>query len=155
MYSVRSVLSALPGVVGNFHLILYDFAFEASKDGDLLRRGSQLLLSVDKLRVAQTPSWLNFSRLQPSRPDRPQLRYATHSELFRLPSGDRHGNVEDPKEHARKEQAWRSKALPTYSSKSIESRLGWLPGLADTFVAMNDDFFLLRPHAVSHAEVPH
>lgn len=61
-----------------------------------------------------------------------------------------------------KERQWRQKALPSFNSMAIESRIGWLPGLvsqrrasgvcsmiqSDVTLALNDDFFLLRPHAV-------
>lgn len=146
----------MSGLVRNFHLILYDFAFDPSRDQDLIPPSTRKVLGLDtplaafdSLRVAQTPNWLNFSALNTSSDEPlPQLRYATHSELFHLPSGDRDGNVEYPKAHAAREKTWRDSALPTYSSKSIETRLGWLPGLSDAFVAMNDDFFMLRPHSV-------
>lgn len=151
---MRSALSALMGKVGNFHLVLYDYAFDTSRDRGLLPTSQETLLesadikSVEDLRIAQTPAWMNFSSLHSEQSEYPDLRYAVHSELFRLPTVDRQGNTEDMGVHSARETAWRSKALPTYSSKSIESRLGWLPDLADAFVAMNDDFFLLRPHSV-------
>lgn len=163
VYSMRSALASLPGLVRNFHLVLYDFPFDASRDKTLLPESTRLELGLDSphstggdLRVAQTPAWLNFSSLttlphQDGAAAPPRLRYAVHSELFHLPSGDRHGNAEYAKAHAAREKAWREKALPTYSSKSIETRFGWLPDLADVFVAMNDDFFLLKRHAVSTA----
>jgi len=110
-------------------------------------------------RIAQTPTWLDFSKRDPSSSDHPHhssrtgqhyplLRYATHSELFHLPTYDRNGKTEELGEHEWKQQQWRKKALPSFNSMSIESRIGWLHGLSDVTLALNDDFFLLRPHAV-------
>ncbi|OCF33813.1 hypothetical protein I316_04525 [Kwoniella heveanensis BCC8398] len=129
-------------------------------------------------RVAQTPTWLDFSRRDKSSPSHPfhpfsanqnlqnqgklhraemrypSLRYGAHSEIFHLPSMDRDGLTEELGEREWKEQEWRKKALPSFNSMAIESRVGWLPGLADVTLSLNDDFFLLRPHAVSDFHSP-
>lgn len=124
-------------------------------------------------RVSQTPTWLDFSKLDPNSPDHPaeqsphnesetqwrgevkypQLRYAAHSEIFHLPTRDR-ADIDDAGETEWREKEWRKKALPSYNSMAIESRIGWLPGLADVALALNDDFFILRPHAVSDFHSP-
>ena len=105
-------------------------------------------------RIAQTPKWLNFSRLNPRDPDHPYhpssprqgvkgrrtrlnaaeanypvFRHVTHSEIFHLPSMERDGITEELGEREWKESQWRAKALPTFNSMAIESRIGWLPGL--------------------------
>ncbi|WVW78190.1 hypothetical protein I302_100141 [Kwoniella bestiolae CBS 10118] len=122
-------------------------------------------------RVVQTPTWLDFSRrdkTSPSHPyhpyssnqyregrskllraeaNYPTLRYAAHSEIFHLPSMDRDGLTEELGEREWKEQEWRKKALPSFNSMAIESR-------ADVTLSLNDDFFLLRPHAVSDFHSP-
>ncbi|HHF7344698.1 TPA: hypothetical protein ACPSKB_001105 [Legionella feeleii] len=38
-----------------------------------------------------------------------------------------------------------SDALPTFNSRTIESLLWRIPGLAEKFLYLNDDFFLIRP----------
>lgn len=129
-------------------------------------------------RVVQTPTWLAFDRIDLTSPDHPlhrlwvsptrnkkhplahsrihvtshpSLRYAGHSEIFHLPSqrGPKGIAAEPLGRAAWREKAWKGKALPTFNSMAIESRIGWLPGLAETSLACNDDFFLLAPHAVS------
>ncbi|ODN79461.1 3-O-alpha-D-mannopyranosyl-alpha-D-mannopyranose xylosylphosphotransferase [Cryptococcus amylolentus CBS 6039] len=152
-----------------------------SHDGNLTERVSTADISPalqeylkDQWRVVQTPTWLDFSRRDPSSPSHPfhpysvtkegksaqhhaeanypTLRYAAHSEIFHLPSGDRDGRHLGEADW--REQEWRKKALPTFNSMAIEGRIGWLPGLADAVIALNDDFFLLRPHAVSDFHSP-
>ncbi|WWD07409.1 3-O-alpha-D-mannopyranosyl-alpha-D-mannopyranose xylosylphosphotransferase [Kwoniella europaea PYCC6329] len=122
-------------------------------------------------RVVQTPTWLDFSRrdkTSPSHPfhpfssnqyrdarnkliraeaNYPTLRYASHSEIFHLPSMDRDGLTEELGEREWREREWRKKALPSFNSMAIESR-------ADVTLSLNDDFFLLRPHAVSDFHSP-
>lgn len=163
VYTIRSVIQALPAGVGTAHLVVADFDFE-ERDAHLLPDNLRSSLSLDNWRVAQTPTWLNFSRLDPrsaTQPSHqsststsakgstgrlPRFRYATHSEIFRLPSA---GRSEDAATHAARERRWRNDALPTFNSMSIESRLGWLPGMANVTLALNDDFFLLKAHSVS------
>jgi hypothetical protein len=42
-----------------------------------------------------------------------------------------------------------AECLPTFSSHAIETRLHHIPGLADHFLYLNDDVFLLRPTSAS------
>ncbi|KAL1407040.1 Xanthine phosphoribosyltransferase 1 [Vanrija albida] len=211
VYSMRSVMAALGGHIKTIHLIVYDYAFNVTRDLSLLpeatiellekkvnRRGSAAAQSTtgsdgrrvsaalaqhleSRWRVAQTPTWLDFSRLDPSSPThpfspangphvddgqspsngtksptplQPMFRYATHSEIFHLPTIERDAMTMEPGEKEWREKQWRKNALPTYNSMSIESRVGWLPGLADVALALNDDFFILRPHAVADFHSP-
>ena len=128
-------------------------------------------------RVAQVPTWLNFQKIDladpthplhhlyqnPSLPKKPltshlhitthpSLRYAVHSEIFHLPTHKKSvtekavtglGAIEY------KDGEWQKGALPTFNSMAIESRIGWLWGLADVSLSFNDDFFMLKPHVVS------
>lgn len=102
-------------------------------------------------RIVQTPTWLDFSRRDPSDPSHPfhpysvskagergqhyaeasypTLRYASHWEVFHIPSVDRDGRQELMGEREWRENEWKKKALPTFNSMAIESRIGWLPGL--------------------------
>lgn len=166
LYSMRSVKASMGDVVKTNHLVLYDFPFNAA-EGDLrlldeasihyLQRslnnqktlGNVLDHLKNEWRVAQTPNWLDFSKInqQSSR-----LRYAGHSEIYHLPTVGRDHEPLDAGEHAWLEREWKKYALPTYNSMAIESRLGFLPGLSDAAVAFEDDYFLLRPLAVSYPQ---
>lgn len=185
MYSIRSVLASLKGLVRTCHLILWDTAFDAARDTRLLPPSTLESLQAEfdesggaggnggssglaerlakAWRVVQTPSWLNFTRTDPSYPEspasedggvQPKLRYAAHSEIYRLPNVDADGVPLEAGEAAYREREWRKEALPTYDSMSIESRIAFLPDMADAAVAFNDDYFLLRPLAVSDFHSP-
>ncbi|KLT42836.1 hypothetical protein CC85DRAFT_285184 [Cutaneotrichosporon oleaginosum] len=147
VYSMRSVLKALQGHLRTFHLVVYDYAFDVTHD--TARLTPTVLSPRDTLRVAQTPTWLDFSQLNASAKG-PNIQYAVHSEIFHLPTVAQ----DAVKVEVVDEAEWRSKSLPSYNSKSIESRLGWLPGLAETSIALNDDFFVLRPHSVADFHSP-
>jgi 3-O-alpha-D-mannopyranosyl-alpha-D-mannopyranose xylosylphosphotransferase len=128
-------------------------------------------------RVAQVPTWLEFSRVDladphhplhhlysnpflPKKPlashlhalTHPSLRYAVHTEIFHLPSHKKSSSAQQMLGLGAsewKEDTWRENALPTFNSMAIESRIGWLWGLADVSLSFNDDFFMLKPHAVA------
>jgi len=169
-HSMRSVIDSLPGKIRTCHLIVADFPFE---EEDLHLMPAEMLDKLDELtkppvthlteqwRVAQTPTWLDFSRRDPAAPSHPyhsqsypDLRYAGHSEIFHLPTMDRNAFTEELGEREWKEREWRKQALPSFNSMAIESRVGWLHGLADVTLSLNDDFFLLKPHAVSDFHSP-
>ena len=174
VYSMRSVLRALAGKVKTFHLIVFDHEFKEEDINlvpqetiDILEPGSTANTSSDQLRarlqkewrVAQTPTWLDFSKRDPASTleggvKYPLLRYATHTEIFHLPTYDRFGATEDLGGAEWQDQQFQKKALPNFNSMAIESRIGWLPGLSDVALSLNDDFFLLRPHAVSDFHSP-
>ncbi|KLT40218.1 hypothetical protein CC85DRAFT_322156 [Cutaneotrichosporon oleaginosum] len=182
VYSMRSVLAALKGVIRTCHLILWDTAFTPD-DVHLLPAEARDSLGADldddddddtpslgaylskAWRVVQTPAWLHFGRTRFESTEEdgagdapiersPRLRYAAHSEIYRIPNVDADGEPLEPGETAWREREWRSVALPTYDSMSIESRIAFLPDMADTAVAFNDDYFLLRPLAVSDFHSP-
>ena len=109
---------------------------------------------MDHWRIAQSPAWLDYSKFDPQSSDHPlhssttssaherlsstavalypTFRYATHSEIFHLPTTDRTGNSEALGEREWKEENWRKQALPSFNSFSIESRVGWLHGLVSS-----------------------
>ena len=180
---MRSVTTALKGHLKTVHLILYDYAFNSSTDLGLLPpsttaelerqygHGHKTELGVsqgvqrhldDKWRIVQTPRWLNFSALDPKArnnqdPDYPEFRYASHGEIFYTPTEDKKLGDDEEEVLGEKEwklKQWRERALPTFNSMAIESRIGWLPGLADVSVALNDDFFILRNLSVSDFHSP-
>lgn len=154
-YSMRSVLAALPGKVRTMHLITADLPV-TEEDAHLIPSNYDA-----PWRLAQAPVWLDYSKRDPASPwhpkfgrSYPSLRYAAHSEIFHLPTYDRDGNPLEIGEHEWKEEQWRAKALPSFNSMAIESRIGWLQGLADVSLSLNDDFFLLLPHSVSDFHSP-
>lgn len=79
-------------------------------------------------RIAQSPTWLDYSLLDNVGMNFPRFRYTTHSEIFHLPYAEPAGNeplgrVED------EELTWRLHALPTFNSMVIEGQIDWIPGL--------------------------
>jgi 3-O-alpha-D-mannopyranosyl-alpha-D-mannopyranose xylosylphosphotransferase len=121
---MRSVMSVLSSVIRTIHLVVSDFPFA---DVDHSKLPSHLNLSSltgseARLRIAQTPRWLDFGSLgckDGLKNPRPALQLVAHSEIFHLPS--RVDEVD--------EGEWRNRALPSFNSKVIESRLGWGPSL--------------------------
>lgn len=127
-------------------------------------------------RVAQAPSWLSYHMIDLSSPkhplhhlytnptkekpaeaahlyfnSHPSLKYAGHSEIFHLPthlSTSKTGGASSVIQRTDEEE-WRQHALPNFNSMAIESRIGFLWGLSDVSLSFNDDFFILKPHAVS------
>ena len=112
-------------------------------------------------RVAQVPTWLNFARRDPASPSHPYhpaslrhssgnrhgvlrpveanfpvLRYATHSEVFHLPTMERDGMTGKLGEREWRQRNWQDKALPSFNSMAIESRVGWLPGLVSLLLLL-------------------
>jgi 3-O-alpha-D-mannopyranosyl-alpha-D-mannopyranose xylosylphosphotransferase len=120
----------------------------------------------DNWRVVQSPSWLKYSTINSStRPHDddddddeavtttkyPDFHYAAHSEIFQIPTSQfTQDDSLDAGEVEWKRKEWKENALPTFNSMAIEGRTGWLPGLADVSVAMNDDFFMLTNLSVRH-----
>lgn len=127
-YSVRSVFSALQTRIGIAHILVADLPWDSSTDTDSLPTS----WPVDNvLRLAQTPRWLDFEAIgcspkQYNGTDRPILQLVTHSDIFHLPT-DTTWNIVI-------EQQWLRKALPSFNSKAIESRLGWIPGLVRNLI---------------------
>jgi hypothetical protein len=104
-------MAAMPSSLRTIHLVVADFPLDTDLDHQVVDKGS---------RIAQTPFWLDFGRVGCSHAT-PRFQLSTHHEIFHLPARD----VADQ----RLEEDWRAKALPTFNSKVIESRFGWLPGL--------------------------
>ena len=113
-YSIRSVMAAMPSSLGTIHLVVVDYPLNANLDHQDIDKRS---------RIAQTPFWLDFGRVGCSS-ETPRFQVSTHHEIFHLPARE--------KADQRVEEDWRAKALPTFNSKVIESRFGWLPGLVRT-----------------------
>lgn len=216
MYSMRSVLTNMPGRLRKLHLVTADSPFNVETDMGLLPRRKDAVDTLERLaeqafepdaswtkaaansleipieeaerpvaneelitatstassvgisnklagwlasswRVAQTPTWLDFTKIDLSNPNHPMhslysnksrtghpsLSHDMHSDIFQLPTW-----MKD------QEEEWKAKALPTYNSMSIETRIGWISDLHEVFVAFNDDFFMLKPHSVADWYTP-
>lgn len=127
-FSIRSVCGALRGSVGLISLLV--------SDNDLSSVDSSLTVNfapspepraTTTPRIAQVPAWLNLTATHcvheaPNRSQGPAIQLVTHSEIFRLPSG---GFPADEEVEAQ----WQRRALPSFNSKNIESRIGWIPHL--------------------------
>jgi 3-O-alpha-D-mannopyranosyl-alpha-D-mannopyranose xylosylphosphotransferase len=77
-----------------------------------------------KWKIGQVPSWLDTASEQD------KLAWHFHSEIYRLPMDD---GVLDPRlaDHWGTEAEWKAYATPTFSSFSIETRLGWVKDLGE------------------------
>lgn len=123
---MRSVVSALGDAIRAVHLVVSDFPHDNVNDRPIELDGLSVSTgraSNADFRVAQTPRWLDSGLLScrndtPDSP-RPPLQLVTHYEIFHQPSRI------DGSEEGR----WRNLALPSFNSKVIESRLGWIPRL--------------------------
>lgn len=119
-YSIRSVMAAMPSGLGTVHLVVADYPLHTT-------HGER---DDNRSRIAQTPAWLDFGQVGCSQ-ETPRFQLSTHSEIFHLPA---RGLMDQ-----RVEEDWREKALPTFNSKAIESRLGWLQGLVGMRESFADD----------------
>jgi 3-O-alpha-D-mannopyranosyl-alpha-D-mannopyranose xylosylphosphotransferase len=124
---VRSVLEALPGSIETCHLIVADYPYNHTTDQRLETEALASVLPGNRslVRVAQIPHWLDFAKIgcRPTQGSRdPIIQLVTHSDIFHLPSDGSPGETD-------LEEEWRQKALPSFNSKAIESRIGWVPGL--------------------------
>ncbi|GAA5941932.1 hypothetical protein JCM10213_004338 [Rhodosporidiobolus nylandii] len=161
-YSVRSVASAFPpSALGQLHLIAGDIpAFPLSFSNSSSSRGTSG-------RLVQKPSWLSVAASagegeavsfasSSSDTNRPVFRLHAHSELFRTTAvkvkaaGGRAGEAEK-RERAEK---WRDGTVPSFNSLAIESQSANLDTLSPSTLALNDDFFLLKPLSTSDVDSP-
>jgi hypothetical protein len=107
--------------LGTLHLVVADYPLDTALNHTHLDKRS---------RIAQTPAWLDFGQVGCSA-EEPRFQLSTHQEIFHLPArdaADRSG-----------EDSWRIEALPTFNSKVIESRFGWVPGLVGLITDMADN----------------
>ncbi|WVR04699.1 hypothetical protein IAU60_001710 [Kwoniella sp. DSM 27419] len=173
--AVRSGIRGLGKAVGNVHLV--------SADWDLTEENRQQLdtnvaesLSDDGegWRIGQIPEWLDWD----SQREQGRLRWHFHNDIFRLPAkADKTIPLRNASEGATTvsywdfdqekvvdvdvavewadEAQWRSQALPNFNSFAIESRLGWVPGLSENFIASNDDMFVLSQRNLSVSDFRH
>ncbi|WVF69715.1 hypothetical protein IAT40_004494 [Kwoniella sp. CBS 6097] len=166
--AVRSGVKGLASTKGKVHIVSADwplsqqdqeyFQLSGILDGD---DGDGEVES--EWRIGQIPNWLDWES-QVSQEEAREIRWHFHSDIFRLPTSDngqiprrnesdiiRRYDEERGEEIAidisinwNTEEEWKELALPSFNSFAIESRLGWLEGLSENFIAFNDDMFILR-----------
>ncbi|KAL7420064.1 hypothetical protein Q5752_005029 [Cryptotrichosporon argae] len=95
--------------------------------------------------MGQVPAWLDWARSA-------RLKWHFHPSIYQLPRDD--DGLLPPAIERIDEGTWRREALPTFNSFEIETRLAFIPGVAEHFVASNDDMFLLRDLAVADFHHP-
>lgn len=120
------MFKALPGSIATGHIIVADHPYDPASDQPLISDtfASVLPDESDLIRIAQTPHWLDFENVgcATKASHDSMIQLVTHSDIFHLPSNGSSGE-------AAVEDRWRQKALPSFNSKAIESRIGWVPGL--------------------------
>ena len=129
--AIRSGVAGLGENLGKVHVISADLAMESDKHWQLFEddeaNATATDLQVDQWTIGQIPSWVNW---QPD--DVKTLSWHFHSSVFRLPRDNdgalplvvREGAWGD-------EGTWRAAAMPSFNSFAIESRIGWVEGLAE------------------------
>ncbi|GAA6043535.1 hypothetical protein JCM8097_001208 [Rhodosporidiobolus ruineniae] len=135
-HSIRSVLSSLPpSSLSAFHLVAGDVPSSSSSSNFSGQH------SNGPSRLMQVPRWLDTKKvcspgdeMSASSSETPIFRLAPHSQLFSTFG-------------VAVEQA--EKRVPSFSSRAIEARTARVATAEATAVALNDDFFLLRPLSIS------
>lgn len=126
--SMRSGALAFGERIRNIHLITgaFDIPDESKpkivpSDDELARLGVNTS-DVTGWKVGQIPDWLDYE-------NRGNVKYHVHPDIYHLPRDD-DGRL-PPSIADEDEVVWRAKALPTFNSFEIETRVGWVDGLSD------------------------
>jgi 3-O-alpha-D-mannopyranosyl-alpha-D-mannopyranose xylosylphosphotransferase len=132
--ALRSGLSSLGSALRKIHVISADFALDAPSASADDAQASEEDIEYEwvdrdtdvfgKWKMGQVPSWVDTTTEQD------KLAWHFHSEIYRLPADD--GEL-DPrvKDFWGTEQEWKDVATPTFSSFSIETRLGWIKDMSE------------------------
>ncbi|EIW71167.1 hypothetical protein TREMEDRAFT_67606 [Tremella mesenterica DSM 1558] len=145
--AIRSGISSLGESLGKVHVVSADFQ---AKCKDLEDDQAEL----ENCRIGQIPGWLNWeSQNRLDERDGMRLKWHLHSEIFRLPM-DQGRLPEEVKDEFKSEEKWKELALPNFNSFEIETRIGFIDGLADHFILSNDDMFILSPMSRSDFHHP-
>lgn len=126
--SMRSGALAFGERIRNIHLLTgaFDIPDDAKasvipSDDELARLGVNTS-DVTGWKVGQIPDWLDYE-------NRANVKYHVHQDVFNLPR-DNDGRL-PPSIADENEEQWRAKALPTFNSFEIETRVGWIDDLSD------------------------
>lgn len=140
--ALRSGALSLKGRLGRIHVVSAAFDFNETADIDLPDN-----LNGDTIlgwRLGQIPDYVDWE-------NKANLQWSFHPDIFQLPR-DEDGKL-PPAIASLDEEAWRREALPTFNSFEIESRVGWIDGLAEELILSNDDMFFLRE--LAHGDFHH
>ena len=135
--AIRSVISSLGQSLGKVHVVSADYGpfmsvltqttgEEPETENEGSKSSTNSTDDVQAWTFGQIPDWIDWP-LKPSR-----ISWQFHSSVFRLPRDTddslppsiRQGDWSD-------EDNWRQEALPSFNSFGIETRVGWVEGLAE------------------------
>jgi 3-O-alpha-D-mannopyranosyl-alpha-D-mannopyranose xylosylphosphotransferase len=117
--AVRSAKSALNGL-GTMHVLSGDYPIPA---GYALPADSE----EGEWKLGQIPEWLDWESV---RDGSAGLKWHFHSRVYRIPVDD-YDSPEDRMLDLEYEDEWRDMSVPSFNSFAIESRVGWMDGLAE------------------------
>lgn len=123
--AVRSAKSALHGL-GTIHVLSGDFPIPDNTDHLPKNIGGETL-EEGGWRLGQIPTWLNWETV---RDGTAGLKWHFHSKVYRTPVDD-YDSLEDKAMDWEYESEWREMSVPSFNSFAIESRVGWIDGLAE------------------------
>lgn len=117
--AMRSAKSALHGL-GTVHVLSGDYPIPSSY---ALPAGSE----GGEWKLGQIPEWLDWERV---RDGSAGLKWHFHSRVYRIPV-DAYDAPQDRMLDFEFEDEWREVSVPSFNSFAIESRVGWMDGLAE------------------------
>lgn len=123
--SMRSAKSALRGL-DTIHVLSGDYAC-TEDDLMLSAAGGNTSAPGDSWTVGQIPAWLDWEAVHNGSAG---VKWHFHSNVFRIPV-DENDTPEDLAWDADFEKEWRDFSTPSFNSFAIESRVGWIEGIAE------------------------
>lgn len=120
--AIRSAKSALHGL-GTIHVLSGDYPISEEEDGPGYIGGA----TDGAWKLGQIPRWLDWKAV---RDGTAGLKWHFHSKVYRIPVDD-YDSAEDKAMDGEYEQEWRDMSVPSFNSFAIESRVGWIDGLAE------------------------
>lgn len=132
--AMRSVKASVQGL-GKMHVLSADFDLDSNEEASpnpTGRRGlaagtSQRRKSEEGWRLGQIPEWLDWESVKNGIAG---VKWHFHSKFFRIPV-DHYDSLEDQELDKEYELEWRFMSVPSFNSFAIESRIGFVDGLAE------------------------
>ncbi|ORX33950.1 hypothetical protein BD324DRAFT_643648 [Kockovaella imperatae] len=143
--AIRSAIKSLGDRLGTVHVLSGDYEINQTLHPDVVPAGA----SAPSWHMGQIPHWLNWNS---AKEGLHKVAWHFHSSIWRLPADNKADEPLTP-DQAATEEAWRQHSLPNFNSFAIESRIGWINGLSETFLLANDDMFFLN--SLNHADFQH
>jgi len=153
--AVHSAVDAFKDSLRRVHIISGDYPVDVVD-----------ALDDSRWAMGQIPAWLDWNKEgQGIKKSGPDLKWHFHREIFRLPRQGpllrgwspefNHTERRDLEVgHDDLEVEWQDLALPTFNSFAIETRLGYVDGCHENFIASNDDMFFLKDFSASDYHHP-